>query len=92
VPQGFTHTGPDGRFEVDLPPGTTELGLTVGAPGHALKLTRLPVSDSQTIRLAESGGTVVLDLQRRAPTRDGYAPPENGGAGAGRARELGHTR
>ena len=43
VPRGFTRTDRDGRFEVDLPPGTTEVGLTVGAPGHALKLTRVPL-------------------------------------------------
>jgi hypothetical protein len=63
VPRDFTRTDPDGRFEVHLPPGTTEVGLTVGASGHALKLARLPVSHEQTITLGASGGTLVLDLQ-----------------------------
>jgi hypothetical protein len=64
LPRGLARTDPDGRFETDLPPGTTEVGLTVGAAGHPLKLTRMPVSDEQTITLGASGGTLVLDLER----------------------------
>lgn len=75
VPRTFTHTDPDGRFEVDLPPGTSEVGLTVGAPGHALKLTRLPVSNEQTITLGASGGTLVLDFQRPGRAADASATP-----------------
>jgi hypothetical protein len=75
VPRGFMRTGPDGRFELDLPPGTTEVGLTVGAPGHALKLTRVPVSNDQTITLGPSGGTLVLDLQRPGRALDGSTTP-----------------
>ena len=75
VPRGFTRADQDGRFEVDLPPGTTEVGLTVGAPGHALKLTRLPVISEQTITLGAPGGTLVLDLQRPGRALDGATTP-----------------
>jgi hypothetical protein len=70
VPQFFTQTGPDGRFEVKLPVETKEVGLTVGAPGYALKLTRMPISsdndgspDANTVTLSASGGRLVLNLQ-----------------------------
>jgi hypothetical protein len=70
VPWWFTHTDADGRFEVKLPPGTTEVGLTVGARGYALKLTRLQISresdespNVNSITIDESGATLVLDLQ-----------------------------
>jgi hypothetical protein len=75
VPRASTATDPDGRFEVDLPPGTTEVGLTVGAPGHALKLTRLPVAKEVTILLGESGGTLVLELDRPGRARDAAGTP-----------------
>jgi hypothetical protein len=74
VPRGFARTDADGRFEVKLPPGTTEVGLTVGAPGHALKLIRLPASNEATIMLGTSGGTLVLDLQRPGSAPDGSTP------------------
>jgi hypothetical protein len=76
VPRAFARTDQDGRFEVRLQAGTTEVGLTVGAPGYALKLIRMPVSsesdpsqNANTITLAASGGTLVLNLQppNRAP-------------------------
>ena len=77
VPRFFTHTDQDGRFEVKLPAGITEVGLTVGAPGYALKMTRMPVSMTQTptssgsdgspnantITLDASAGTLELDLK-----------------------------
>jgi hypothetical protein len=75
VPRGFTHTDADGRFEVSLPPGTTEVGLTVGAPGYALKLTRLLVSGEHTVTLDSSGGTLVLDLQPPGRPLDSAATP-----------------
>ena len=76
-PRSFTHTDQDGGFEVKLPPGSMEVGLTVGAPGYALKMVRMPVStapmptssegnasaDANTITLDASGGTLTLNLQ-----------------------------
>ena len=47
VPRAFVHTDENGHFEVSLAPGTTEVGLTIGAPGFAIKLTRLPVSSDE---------------------------------------------
>ena len=75
VPRAFARTDADGRFEADLPPGNTEVGLTVGARGHALKLTRLPVSNEQTITLGASGGRLVLDLQPPGRGGDGSTTP-----------------
>jgi hypothetical protein len=77
APRFFTHTDQDGRFEVKLPDGIAEVGLTVGAPGYATKLTRMPVSTAQapsssgsdespnanTITLDASAGTLELDLK-----------------------------
>ena len=70
IPRFSTRTDVDGRFEVTLPPGTIEIGLTVGAPGYAVKLMRLPIanethklSDANTITLDESGGELMLNLQ-----------------------------
>jgi hypothetical protein len=70
TPRAFTHTDQDGRFDVKLPPGTAEVGLTVGAPGFAVKLVRVPVSNesdasqkANTVTLGTSGGTLVLNLQ-----------------------------
>jgi hypothetical protein len=71
VPRAFGRTDENGRFEVTLPPGTTEVGMTIGAPGYAIKLTRLAIpSDSEddgpssanTITLDASGGTLVLNF------------------------------
>ncbi len=82
VPQWFTRTGPDGRFEVKLPPGTAEVGLTIGARGYAFKLTRLHISresdespNANSITLDESGGTLVLDLQPPGRVPDSFMTP-----------------
>jgi hypothetical protein len=75
VPRGFARTDADGRFEAELPPGNTEVGLTVGARGHALKLTRLRVSNEQTVTLGTSGGRLVLDLQPPGRSGDGSTTP-----------------
>lgn len=64
IPRSFTQTDADGGFEADLPPGTKDVGLTIGAPGHALRLARLAVTDEATITLGASGGRLVLDLRR----------------------------
>jgi hypothetical protein len=80
VPRAYGRTDPDGRFEAKLPPGTTEVGLTVGAPDYALKLTRMPVSiatdpsqNANTISLDTSGGTLVLNFQPPEGTLDSSA-------------------
>lgn len=70
VTWAFSRTDENGRFEVSLPPGTPELGLTIGAPGYAIKLTRLPITsdgtespDANTITLSDSGATLVLNFK-----------------------------
>ncbi len=71
VPQAFGRTDRNGRFEVKLPPGTTEVGLTVGASDYALKLTRMPVSSgsdpsqnaNNTITLGTAGGKLELNFE-----------------------------
>lgn len=80
VPRAFERTDADGRFEVNLPPGTTEVGLTVGAPGYPLKLVRVPVPsedtdsrDARTITLDNSAGTLVLNLHPPERTREDHA-------------------
>ncbi len=82
VPRFFTRTDADGRFDVKLPNGTAEVGLTVGAPGFALKLTRLPISsgsdappNANTITLDASAGTLVLDLRPTESALDSPAVP-----------------
>jgi hypothetical protein len=80
VPRYFTRTDPSGRFEVKVPPGTTEVGLTVNARGYAVKLTRLKISndsdtDANTITLDDSGGTLMLDLNPGGGVRDGSTTP-----------------
>ena len=71
APRAFAHTNRNGRFQVSLPPGTTEVGLTVGEPGYALKMLRLPVPSendpspnaNNTVSLANSGGSLQLNFQ-----------------------------
>lgn len=69
-PRAFARTDQNGRLEVTLPPGTTEVGLTVGAPGYAIRLARLKVpsevddspNSANTITLDDSGGTLKLNV------------------------------
>jgi len=76
VPRAFVRTDENGQFEVTLPPGTTEVGMTIGAPGYALKLVRLPVSsdpendssDARTINLDTNTGTLVLNFRTPGST------------------------
>jgi hypothetical protein len=55
---------------VKLPRGIAEVGLTVGATGYALKMTRVriprevdPPPDTNKITLIASGGSLALDLK-----------------------------
>jgi hypothetical protein len=80
VPRAFVRTDENGSFDVSLPPGITEVGLTIGAQGYALKLTRLPISsdsdespDAQTITLDRTAGTLVLNFQPPGRTLDSSA-------------------
>jgi len=82
VPRWFTRTGPDGSFDLKLPPGTTEVGMTVGARGYALKLTRLEISrdrdnssDTNTVTLDTDGGRLVLDLHPAGYVLDSSMTP-----------------
>jgi hypothetical protein len=69
VPRAFVRTDENGHFDVSLPLGTTEVGLTVGAPGYAIKLTRQAIAsggdeqpDAHTINLDTTAGTLVLNF------------------------------
>lgn len=86
VPRALAHTDQNGRFEVSLPPGTSEVGLTVGAPDYALQLIRMPIPSApaanatgpsqnaaNTITLDPSGGTLVLNFQPPEGTLDNSA-------------------
>jgi len=81
APHWFTHTDQNGYFEVKLPPGITEVGLTVGTQGYALKMIRLQVSrdegnrNANTVTLDTSGGTLVLDLQPPGHVSDSSITP-----------------
>jgi hypothetical protein len=82
APHWFTRSDAAGHFEVKLPRGTKEVGLTVAAQGYALKLTRVQISHdddgaprSNTIALDTSGGSVALDLQPSGHLADSSAIP-----------------
>lgn len=62
-------TGPDGRFEVALPPDTDLLNLLVMPPGHALRLTTVlaPQGQSVEIPVDRQGGTLVLEMAAEGP-------------------------
>ena len=78
-PWYFTRSDQDGHFEIKLPPGTAEVGMTIAAPGYAIKLTRVKVStesdssDTNTINLDDSSGTLMLDLKPPGRTLDSSA-------------------
>ena len=78
-PWYFTRSDQDGHFEVKLPPGTAEVGMTIAAPGYAIKLTRVKVStdsdssDTNTINLDDSSGTLLLKLKPTGRTLDSSA-------------------
>lgn len=63
LPTSPVLTGLDGRFEVNLPAGTTLLDAVVSAPGFALTVRRLPArSDAPlTIQVQQTGGTLILE-------------------------------
>jgi hypothetical protein len=58
--RGSTLTDEQGRFELGLPRDVNEVGLTVGAPGFALRMMRVPAAGPITIPLDTPSGTLVL--------------------------------
>jgi hypothetical protein len=82
VPRAFGHTDRNGRLVVNLPPGTTEVGLTVGAQGYEIELKNLAVSstpvtsdsgqppDQYTVTLSANGGTLALNFEPPEGTLD----------------------
>jgi hypothetical protein len=82
VPHAMGRTNRDGRFEATLPPGTTEVGLTVGASDYAIRLLKMPVSSTpvaaqgdssqnqNTVTLDTNGGSLVLNFEPSEGTLD----------------------
>lgn len=82
VPLTLGHTDRNGRYEATLPPGTTEVGLTVGADDYAITLSKMPVSStpvanetdpvahSNTVTLDTNGGSMILNLEPAEGTLD----------------------
>jgi hypothetical protein len=86
VPRAFVRTDQNGRFHVKLPRETAGVGLTVGAPGYAVKMTRAAITNSGDaaespirIELGVRGGTLELSFE----------PPE-GDLGDGAMLYLAH--
>ena len=80
VPRAFAHTDQEGRFEVSLPPGAAEVGLTIGAQGYALKLVRMRVpsesdasAEARTITLDTAAGTLVLNYPPAGRASDSFS-------------------
>jgi carboxypeptidase family protein len=61
--RGSALTDAQGRFELALPSGVDEIGLTVGARGYALKMTRVAASGPEpvVVELERAAGTLVLE-------------------------------
>ncbi len=82
MPQAFGHTNRDGVFKATLPPGTTEVGLTVGAADYAVNLVKMTVSSSppanqtdpsqsqNSVTLHTDGGSLVLNYEPAEGTLD----------------------
>jgi len=69
-------TNARGRFEAPLPAGTGHIQITVGAPGFALRMLRMPLpEDAQVpIRVDQAAGTLVLDLGEAVSWLDPETP------------------
>ena len=68
----------DGSFAARVPAEILEVGLTIGAPGYALKMTRAAVggSDPLTIALDTTAGALLLDAPAGAVVvHEGVAEP-----------------
>ena len=81
-PHALGRTNRDGRYDATLPPGTTEVGLTVGAPDYEIKLLKMPVSNTpaptqsdpsqnqNSVTLDTNGGSLVLNFEPAEGTLD----------------------
>ncbi|HEX6901417.1 MAG TPA: carboxypeptidase-like regulatory domain-containing protein [Thermoanaerobaculia bacterium] len=60
---GTVTSNAEGRFELRLPPKTQEILLSVGAPGFAFRMLRIPVPESRTLNLGleQLAGTLVIE-------------------------------
>lgn len=62
----YAVSGPDGGFSLHFPSQTRALTLFVFAPGHAFRMTQVPVEPGRPLEIPvqDTGGTLVLDLPR----------------------------
>jgi len=60
-------SGPEGRFEDQLPAGTTAVRLVVLVPGYALRSVEAPMGDVGEIGLSSESGTLVAELPEEVP-------------------------
>ena len=67
-------SGLDGRFEMRLPAETTEVVLTVLAPGFALTRRTVPMGDAGDVVLSRWGGTLDIGLPGEIAWGDPMAP------------------
>lgn len=72
IPQATS--GADGSFLLHLPPNESEILLNVQAPGHALRMLRVPIRTDQdlVVPVASGGGTLTVHLP--APGAPGEDP------------------
>jgi hypothetical protein len=62
VPRSFLRTGADGGWQMEIPRDAGEVGVTVSAPGYALRMARLRVTNDEVtlIPLSIAAGRLVL--------------------------------
>jgi hypothetical protein len=75
VPRTFVRTDAQGRFETSLPPDTSDVALTVIAPGLPIKMTRESFGDGEpiTVPLGSAAGSLILAV----PADTGAQAPDS---------------